>query len=184
MKKSVKKKKTGAQSKIKDGSDRHPTAMPTRRSLLNWLWLSLGGVLLAELLWVLVSFLKPLKTGAKQPQSSGIVEAGPVARFAPNSITAFPRGRFYLSCLEDGGFMALSRRCTHLGCTVPWDAGKKQFICPCHASVFDIRGDVVQSPAPRPLDRFEVIIENQRVIVDARSPIRRSGFRQTDVVYR
>jgi cytochrome b6-f complex iron-sulfur subunit len=184
MKKPVKKKKTSAQYKIEAGNDRHPAEIPTRRSLLNWLWLALGGVVLAELAWVLVSFLKPLRTGANQPQSSDIVEAGPVERFAPNSITAFPRGRFYLACLEDGGFVALSRRCTHLGCTVPWDAGKKQFICPCHASVFDIRGDVVQSPAPRPLDRFKVTIENKRVIVDARSPIRRGGFQQTDVVYR
>jgi cytochrome b6-f complex iron-sulfur subunit len=98
-------------------------------------------------------------------------------------VTAFPQGRFYLACLADGGFLALSRRCTHLGCTVPWDPQKGQFACPCHASVFDIRGDVIQSPAPRPLNRFAVNIKNKRVMVDTSKPIRRMAFDASQVVY-
>ena len=42
-------------------------------------------------------------------------------------------------CLEDGGFLALHRQCTHLGCTVPWVPARQAFVCPCHASAFDIR---------------------------------------------
>ncbi len=107
-----------------------------RRSLLNGLWLTLSGLALAEIAWLVGSFLKPLKSNGSSSPSGKIIDAGPADRFAPNTVTAFPRGRFYLACLEDGGFLALSRRCTHLGCTVPWNPEKGQFACPCHASVF------------------------------------------------
>jgi cytochrome b6-f complex iron-sulfur subunit len=156
----------------------------TRRSLLGGLWLGLGGLALAEILWLAGSFLKPLRSGDRSLPAEAVIDAGPATRFAPNTVTAFPQGRFYLACLEDGGFMALSRRCTHLGCTVPWDPEKRQFACPCHASVFDIRGMVIRSPAPRPLDRFAVTIENGRIRVDTGRPIQRRSFDRNQVVHR
>ena len=155
----------------------------TRRRLLNGIWLTLSGLALAEIAWIMGAFLKPLEQNQSSAQPTGIIDAGPVNGFAPTTVTAFPRGRFYLACLEDGGFLALSRRCTHLGCTVPWDPVQRQFACPCHASVFDIRGDVIQSPAPRALDRFAVSIENNRVKVNVRKPIQRSAFDQKQVAY-
>jgi cytochrome b6-f complex iron-sulfur subunit len=156
----------------------------TRRSLLNRLWLALIGLSLVEIAWLVGSFLKPMKPNHTSGKAPKRIDAGPADRFSPNTVTAFPQGRFYLACLDNGGFLALSRRCTHLGCTVPWDPEKKQFACPCHASVFDIRGDVIQSPAPRALDRFDVFIENNRVIVNTGKPIRRSAFSKKQVVYR
>ena len=51
--------------------------------------------------------------------------------------------------LDDGGFLALHRKCTHLGCTVPWNRAENRFVCPCHASAFDLAGDVVSAPASR-----------------------------------
>ena len=161
-----------------------PIESSARRSLLNGLWLALSGLALAEIAWLVGSFLKPLQSTDSSVQVADIIDAGPVDRFAPNSVTAFPPGRFYLACLDDGGFLALSRRCTHLGCTVPWDPEKMQFACPCHASVFDIRGEVIQSPAPRALERFAVSIENNRVKVDISRPIRPSALGKAEVTYK
>ena len=160
-----------------------PIENNARRNLLNGLWLTLSGLALAEITWLVGSFLKPLKSNHSTDPPAKIIDAGPADRFAPNTVNAFPQGRFYLACLEDGGFLALSRRCTHLGCTVPWDPEKGQFACPCHASVFDIRGDVIQSPAPRALDRFAVSIENNRVRVNVQKPIRRRAFDHKQVVF-
>jgi len=171
--------------KSRHAADRaQPVENTTRRSLLNGLWLALSGIALAEVTWLVGSFVKPLKPTGSPDQSALIIDAGPADRFVPGSVTAFPQGRFYLACLADGGFLALSRRCTHLGCTVPWDADKGQFACPCHASVFDIRGDVIQSPAPRALDRFAVSIENNRLKVETGRPIQRSAFHKTQVAYK
>jgi cytochrome b6-f complex iron-sulfur subunit len=96
-------------------------------------------------------------------------------------VTAFREGKFYLVRLDDGGFLALHRTCTHLGCTVPWIADDGRFTCPCHASSFDIRGDVTSPPAPRALDLFPVRIENGVVKVVADRPIRRHSFEQSQV---
>ncbi len=155
---------------------------PPRRVFLLKLWLGLGVLAIAEMIWVVFSFLKP-RPAATQQNAEAIITAGRVDEFKPNSVTAFPRGHFYLVRLEDGGFLALSRRCTHLGCTVPWQAGESRFVCPCHASVFDISGAVIQSPAPRAMDLFAVRIENDNVRVDIGRPIKRSGFHKQQAVY-
>jgi cytochrome b6-f complex iron-sulfur subunit len=79
--------------------------------------------------------------------------------------------------------MALSRRCTHLGCTVPWVEEDKAFKCPCHSSAFDIRGNVIRSPAPRALDIFPITIENNVVKVETGQMMKRSAFRPEQVTY-
>jgi len=155
-----------------------------RRSFLTTLWFVLGLVTLAEFIAVAFVFLRPGKqTEVRRENSDTLVTAGGVETFAPQSVTAFVRGRFYLVRLADGGFLALSRKCTHLGCTVPWVAKENQFACPCHASAFDIAGDVISPPAPRALDMYAVSIENNTVQVDTGKPIKRGEFKDDQVVY-
>ncbi len=156
---------------------------PNRRSFLNILWLILGGVALAEFVAVAFAFLRPRKLKARGEDADSIITAGAVERFAPNSVTAFVRGKFYLARLEDGGFLALSRTCTHLGCSVPWVEKEMKFACPCHGSAFDITGNVIDAPAPRALDIYPITIENDIIKVDTREPIKRSTFRVEQVVY-
>ncbi len=145
---------------------------PSRRSFLGRVWLLLGGVALLEVVWVVAEFLNPRRRRTTDDDDTVFV-AGPIERFQPGTVTAFPQGRFYLARLEDGGFLALNRECTHLGCTVPWVADEGRFVCPCHASAFDIMGDVLSPPAPRPLDIFPVRIENEIVKVKLGDPVRR-----------
>jgi cytochrome b6-f complex iron-sulfur subunit len=154
--------------------------LPSRRSTLYWLALTLGSAAFAETVWVASSFLRPRKRRSTE-QGGTLVVAGPVDNFEANSVTAFQKGKFYLVRLEDGGFLALHRRCTHLGCTVPWDEEAGRFACPCHASSFDIRGEVLSPPAPRALDLFAVRIENDIVKVETSRPIQRKRFDPTQV---
>jgi cytochrome b6-f complex iron-sulfur subunit len=85
--------------------------------------------------------------------------------------------------LADGGFLAISSRCTHLGCTVPWSEKAGIFPCPCHASRFDLRGDLLSPPAPRALDLYPVVIEAGIVKVDTSRRIERSHFEPGQVKY-
>jgi Rieske Fe-S protein len=55
---------------------------------------------------------------------------------------------------EYNRWVAVTSRCSHLGCSVRWVLAAERFICPCHGSVFDLEGVRVAGPAPRPLDRF------------------------------
>jgi menaquinol-cytochrome c reductase iron-sulfur subunit len=67
---------------------------------------------------------------------------------------------------EDGrDFIAMSSICTHLGCRVRWVADQDQFFCPCHNAGFDKNGQVISGPPPRPLDRFEVKVEEDQLFV-------------------
>jgi cytochrome b6-f complex iron-sulfur subunit len=141
---------------------------------------ALGVIAVFEYVWIAVSFLRPRQT-SQALGDDAIVVAGPIERFENGSVTAFRDGRFYLARLEDGGFLALHRKCTHLGCTVPWVADEGRFICPCHASAFDMKGVVENPPAPRPLDLFAVRIENGIVKVDTSRPIQRDSFSTNQV---
>jgi cytochrome b6-f complex iron-sulfur subunit len=53
--------------------------------------------------------------------------------------------------------------CTHLGCTVAWQAERNQFVCPCHGSQFDAQGRVVQGPAKRALPLATVIVKQNQI---------------------
>lgn len=63
---------------------------------------------------------------------------------------------------EDGAkFTVYSGRCPHLGCGFGFDTTAKQFHCPCHEGIFDLKtGAVLAGPPPRALDRLETKIEN------------------------
>ena len=159
-----------------------PQKEPSRRSFLNKLWMGLGFLAVVEMVSLVAAFLRPgnKKKGiAEKP----VITAGPVDTFPMDSMTAFVRGKFYLSRLADGGFLALSRKCTHLGCTVAWLSEERRFECPCHASAFDIRGEVIRPPAPRALDIYKIFIENNVVKVDTNRLIKRGCFDASQVVY-
>ena len=147
-----------------------------RRKFLSRILQALGGLAVLEATWVGATFLGSRRGKVPSDDGANLHVAGPVERFEPGSVTAFRDGEFYLARLQDGGFLALHRKCTHLGCTVPWIADEQRFACPCHASAFDIHGDVLSSPAPRPLDLFSVQIENGIVKVDTTKSIRRGRF--------
>ncbi len=147
-----------------------------RRGVLKKLWLLVGGVAVLELGWVARGFFGPRGRQREEVKPRALFVAGPVDRFENGTVTPFQEGKFYLVRLGDGGFLALSRRCTHLGCTVPWRKERGRFVCPCHSSTFNMRGEVEGSPAPRPLDRYAVRIENKIVKVDISAPIERSSF--------
>ncbi|UCG78739.1 MAG: ubiquinol-cytochrome c reductase iron-sulfur subunit [Nitrospirota bacterium] len=63
------------------------------------------------------------------------------------------------------GFIALSRVCTHLGCLVRYDRGEDRIICPCHAAQFNLEGNVISGPAPRPLERIPLQVKSEKIYI-------------------
>jgi len=57
---------------------------------------------------------------------------------------------------RDVPYVAYSGKCPHLGCGYKWrnvpKLGRQIFLCPCHLSIYDPSGKVLDGPAPRPLD--------------------------------
>ena len=56
---------------------------------------------------------------------------------------------------SDGEYVAFSRKCAHLGCSIEFDAMRRCLTCPCHRGAYDSQtGYVVYGPPPRPLDQI------------------------------
>ena len=66
---------------------------------------------------------------------------------------------------------------------MPWDRESRRFVCPCHASSFDITGAVLAPPAPRALDLHPIRFENRVVKVNTTVTIERTGFHQAQASY-
>ncbi len=162
---------------------KHPANGPfPRRTFLKTIWIGLGFIGILEIIYVIITFFLPKKS--KGPEGGDkIIEAGRVDSYGPGTVSTFIRGRFYLVRLEDGGFLAVSNKCPHLGCSVPWNDDEKRFICPCHSSVFDVTGAVIESPAPRALDLYPIKIVNNYIRVDTNQAIKRPRFNRSQSVY-
>jgi cytochrome b6-f complex iron-sulfur subunit len=155
----------------------------SRRQFLQKLWKGLGVIASIEVIAVFFGFLFSGKKEDLSLKPKELFEAGNVEAFKTNTVTAFRGGRFYLARLLDGGFIALSLRCTHLGCSINWEEDKNRFICPCHSSAFYINGEVQNPPAPSALDYFPILIENGIVKVDIGTKLSRSRFEKSQITY-
>src|SRR5689334_9631294 len=65
-------------------------------------------------------------------------------------------------------FIALTSRCSHVGCPVNYVPAAQSFVCPCHGGVYGFRGERTGGPPPRPLDRFEVRVRAGQVEIGKR----------------
>ncbi|MDP2731131.1 MAG: ubiquinol-cytochrome c reductase iron-sulfur subunit [Dehalococcoidales bacterium] len=176
-----------SQSSVSEAKEKNKTL--TRRQFLSRAWWAAGGLLVIEATGGFIASLWPrLKPGSfgTKVKVASIEEA----RAMPvGTMAYFPEQRFYLSRVESG-FLALYRKCTHLGCVVPWladdpseddlaDSGR--FNCPCHGGIFDRFGIVHSGPPPRPLDIFPISIEGGEVVVDTGTVIERTSFDESQV---
>jgi len=64
-----------------------------------------------------------------------------------------------------GKVQALSAICPHLGCTVPWNAARNAFVCPCHGGEFGPDGSYRAGPPRRRMDTLETTVANGTVMV-------------------
>ena len=139
-----------------------------RRQLLRLGFL--GGTLLAltELSALIYPFMKPNKIvglGAKIPVGS---KEALLAQFQATQDVPIlnTQGKFFLMHPE-GGIIAAYRKCTHLGCSVPYVTAENRFHCPCHGSLYNKKTAVVEGgPAPKPLQLFHISDVNGTLVVD------------------
>jgi cytochrome b6-f complex iron-sulfur subunit len=182
----MKKKKPHKKSNVKqkESSQEKVVKEPeSRRSFLRKIWGGLGILAAVEFSAVVFGFLFSGKGNKNVYIPKQLVDAGSVNSYESNSVTVFRGGRFYLTRLEDGGFIALSLRCTHLGCSIEWEEDKDRFICPCHSSAFSMNGDVQNPPAPKALDYYPIIIEKGNIKVDVGTRVQRDRFSKEQIVY-
>lgn len=62
---------------------------------------------------------------------------------------------------SESQFAALSTECMHLGCQVRMQ--RSVLRCPCHGSVYDLNGAVLNGPTEHPLQSFPVEIHGTQI---------------------
>ena len=137
-----------------------------RKSFLNWLtigWLAFaaatGGFFTA-----MIRFLFP-NVLFEPPQSFKI---GFPSDFESGKVDLrFKKSHSVWIVKDDEKIIALSTVCTHLGCTPNWLETDRKFKCPCHGSGFRSSGINFEGPAPRPLERYRIVLANDgQILVD------------------
>lgn len=53
-----------------------------------------------------------------------------------------------------------SAECPHMGCQIHWDKEQQLFLCACHGGTFDLQGEVIAGPPPRPMYRYRYKVED------------------------
>ncbi len=116
---------------------------------------------------VTLDFLKP-KVLFEPPT---MFRAGNPADYPEGTVRFNREQRTYVIGATDGVY-ALSAVCTHLGCITRYLSDENVIACPCHGSRFDLEGNVVHGPAPRPLQWLEVKTDNSgQLVVDTATRI-------------
>jgi len=119
---------------------------------------------LGTIFYPLIKYLTPPKAANI---SVNQVEAGMVSEFPNNSakIVRFGRKPVIVIRKKNGEFTALTATCTHLDCTVQYVPESTIIWCACHNGVYDINGNNISGPPPRPLTRMVAKVQNDKVIV-------------------
>lgn len=156
----------------------HTSSLENRRSFLGAL-LAVGSTVVGALLSVpLIRFtLFPLLRRTTELKASLL---GAVSEFsALNEPTlrtiqieqldgwrkAISEKAVYITKDKRGQLRVLSSVCPHLGCTVPWNKDKSEFICPCHGGTFTSDGTRVSGPSLRGMDTLETFVQDGQLSV-------------------
>jgi cytochrome b6-f complex iron-sulfur subunit len=139
----------------------------TRRNLLRSGWKAGAALLASASAWTTWELLRPLTSTA----AGGKIRIGSSGDYPAGTATEVRAGHFWLAN-ADGHLFALSQKCPHLGCRVPFCESSGRFECPCHGSIFDIGGEWIEGPSPQGMDRHPVSVDGDVLVVDTTQRLR------------
>ncbi len=142
--------------------------MEKRRDILNWLLGSWLACVLGSVIYPISRYIVPPDVPEAAPPS---VVAGKAAEFAANTGKIVPFGTVPVIVLRTaaGELRAFAATCTHLSCTVQYRPDIERIWCACHNGHYDLTGRNVEGPPPRPLDRFDVALKGDDVLIIRRA---------------
>jgi Rieske Fe-S protein len=166
---------TGPQTEVGEGAgtgEADESGNPTRRTFLIRSIAAIGGGITAAIGIPAVFFV----TGSARAATTGDewIRLGTASSIEPGAAPILMKATVsrrtgylveeqevsvFVTTADGVEFTVLSNVCTHLGCRVRWVDDQDGFFCPCHNAVFAPDGSVKAGPPPRPLNKFEVMVE-------------------------
>ena len=137
----------------------------TRRRWLNWFLSTSVGLFLIAVLYPVSRYLMPPQI-EESPARTARLAVTP-AEVKPNSGQIFKFGSRpgLLIRTPSGELRAFSAICTHLACIVQYRPDLGHIWCACHNGHFDLNGKNITGPPPRPLERYIVKVQQERIVV-------------------
>ncbi len=136
-----------------------------RRRFVNWLLGTSAGAFVLSVLYPISRYLAP-------PQVAESTAASVTLSLKPDEVKAntgqifkFGNRPGILVRTPSGELRAFSAVCTHLNCTVQYRPDLTQIWCACHNGHFDLNGQNVSGPPPRPLDPYVVNVRGNQIVV-------------------
>lgn len=142
-------------------------SQPRRTARRRLVEILLGGGMFASVVSFLYPVLKYLVPPPVPDLGQDEVVAAKVGDLKPNGSKVFRFGSrpALLLLTPEGEYHAVSAVCTHLGCTVQYRNDLHAVWCACHNGTYGLDGRNVSGPPPRPLEKFQVNIRSNEIIV-------------------
>ena len=137
---------------------------PGRRSFLDWLLGTSAVATLGAIIYPILRFMSPPQIVESAENS---VVAAKLSEVPPNSGKIFKFGNKpgIVVHTAQGEFKAFSAVCTHLECIVQYRDDTKQIWCACHNGQYNLGGQNIGGPPPRPLEEYKVNTRGDDVVV-------------------
>ena len=140
---------------------------PDRRRFLTVLsqaFLALWGLGAAAVVGAYLKAPEKHERDAERMVSAGLLDDYHVGegRLVRHGVTPF-----YVVRLDATRVLALSAVCTHVRCILGYEPARKTLVCPCHDGRFDLSGNVLSGPPPRPLPSYPVLVRAGEIFVQA-----------------
>ena len=141
----------------------------SRRRFINWMLGTSLGAFLVSVLYPVARYLIPPTVGESTAASVTLaIKPGDVK---PNTGQIFKFGSRPAILLRTpaGELKAFSAVCTHLNCTVQYRPDLSHIWCACHNGHFDLNGQNIAGPPPRPLDGLVANVRGSQIVVSKSS---------------
>ena len=137
----------------------------TRRRLLNWFLSTSVGLFLIAVLYPVSRYVMPPQVEESTARTVRLVVTPEEVKPNSGQIFKFGSRPGILIRTPSGELRAFSATCTHLACIVQYRPDIGHIWCACHNGHFDPNGKNVAGPPPRPLERYVVKVQEDRIVV-------------------
>jgi cytochrome b6-f complex iron-sulfur subunit len=138
---------------------------PSRRSFIDWLLGTSAAAFLASVLYPVSRYLVPPPAGESSAASVTLAIRAEDVKPNTGQIFKFGSKPGILVRTAAGELRAFSAVCTHLNCTVQYRPDLAEIWCACHNGHFDLKGQNVSGPPPRPLDAYVLNVRGSQIVV-------------------
>jgi Rieske Fe-S protein len=137
----------------------------TRRGFVNWLLSTSAVAFVLSVIYPVSRYLVPPPTGESTAASVTIPIKPDEVKPNTGQIFKFGSRPGILVRTAAGQLRAFSAVCTHLNCTVQYRPDLAEIWCACHNGHFDLNGQNVAGPPPRPLEAYVVNVRGNQIVV-------------------